>query len=99
MAIEDAYVLSNLLSKCSSRGDLTKAFDAYDATRLPRALKVILASREQGMRLDMEGETAGDDLTKLAEELHAVTKWIWDIDLEAHLGEALKMFEDLKSTS
>jgi len=99
MAIEDAYVLSNLLSKCSTRTDITNAFTAYDAVRLPRALKVILASREQGMRLDMEGQTAGDDLKKLEDELRTVTKWIWDIDLEAHLGDALKRFDELKSTS
>jgi len=99
MAIEDAYILSNLLSKCSSSKDITKAFKAYDAVRLPRALKVIIASREEGMRLDMEGETAGDDLTQLEKELRSVTGWIWDIDLEAHLGEALKCFEDFDSTS
>ena len=94
MAIEDAYVLSNLLGKCFSRADISRAFHAYDFVRRPRTMKVILASREEGMRLDMECETAGDDLTKIAEELRSVTSWMWDIDLEAHLEEALRKFNE-----
>jgi len=96
MAIEDAYILSNLLVKCNSREDITNAFVAYDAVRLPRTLKVISASREQGLRLDMEGESAGDDLTKLKEELHTAAKWIWEIDLEAHLEQALEKLRAIK---
>jgi salicylate hydroxylase len=46
--LEDAYVLSNLLGKCISTGDIEKAFDAYDFVRVPRALRVTAMSREQG---------------------------------------------------
>ncbi|KAH6672400.1 putative salicylate hydroxylase [Halenospora varia] len=96
MAIEDAYVLSNLLGACTSALDITKAFDAYDSVRIPRALKVTELSREQGKRLDMEGTTEGDDLEKIAEDLNTTVRWIWNEDLEAHLALAMKNFKDSK---
>lgn len=96
MALEDAYVLSNLLALCSSPAEIMAAFDAYDYVRVPRALKVTSLSREQGMRLDMEDKIAGDDLDKIAEDLNTIVRWIWDEDLEAHLGKAVKYFQELK---
>jgi len=98
MAIEDAYVLSNLIHSCSLPSDLVKAFDAYDFVRVPRALKVTSMSREQGERLDMQSASAGDDLEKIAKDLNTKVRWIWDEDLEAHLGEALKKFEELRTS-
>lgn len=92
MAVEDAYVLSSLIGKCSSAKDLTAAFKAYDHVRVPRALKVTSMSREQGKLLDMEGDELGDDLEKIAAALQTRVRWIWDVDLEAHLEEAVVKF-------
>jgi salicylate hydroxylase len=97
MALEDAYVLSNLLGACTSSADLEKAFDAYDFVRVPRALKVTSMSLEQGNTLDMEAEGSMDDLGKIAERLEREVRWIWDEDLVAHLGEAREKFEKDKS--
>lgn len=93
MALEDAYVLSNLLGKCSSILQIEKAFEAYDYVRVPRANRVVALSREQGKTLDMEGDGLGDDLEKLAESLNTRVRWIWNEDLEAHLATAMEKFE------
>ena len=93
MAVEDAYILSNLLAKCTSASDLGAAFDAYDFVRVPRALRVSSQSRYHGTVLDLEGDEIGDDLEKLAEWLKTSVKWIWNEDLEGHLALALQKFE------
>lgn len=97
MALEDAYVLSNLLNLCSSPDEILTAFNAYDYVRVPRALKVTSMSRDQGKRLDMESESAGDDLDKIAQDLNTLVRWIWDEDLEAHLEKAVKKFQQQRS--
>ncbi|KAG9228987.1 putative salicylate hydroxylase [Amylocarpus encephaloides] len=93
MALEDAYVLSNLLGQCKTTADLVPAFDGYDSVRVPRALKVISMSHEQGKTLDMDGEGSGDDLEKIAARLETEVRWIWDEDLERHLATAIANFE------
>ncbi|KAF8855513.1 mannitol 1-phosphate dehydrogenase [Acephala macrosclerotiorum] len=93
MALEDAYVLSNLFGKCSSTLEIERAFEAYDYVRVPRANRVVAVSREQGKTLDMEGDGVGDDLEKLAENLNTRVRWIWNEDLEAHLATAMEKFE------
>ncbi len=86
MALEDAYVLSNLFGRCS---DVKKVFEAYDSVRVPRALRVTAMSREQGKTLDFEGDGVGDDLEKLVNSLETKVRWIWDEDLEEHLKKAI----------
>src|ERR1700712_1496027 len=72
MALEDAYVLSNLLGRCN--GDVEKAFEAYDYVRVPRALKVTSLSLQHGKVLDMEGDGIGDDLAKIADWLNTTVR-------------------------
>jgi salicylate hydroxylase len=93
MALEDAYVLSNVLGKCTSTADIPAALTAYESVRLPRALRVTAMSLEQGKLLDMEAEGLGDDLEKIAEALNTRVRWIWNMDLEAHLAEAVEKFD------
>jgi salicylate hydroxylase len=93
MAVEDAYVLSNLLAACKSPSDIKRAFDAYDFVRVPRALRVTSMSRKEGKVLDMEGDGIGDDLEKIAESLDSTVRWIWNEDLEAHLDKAMNKFQ------
>jgi salicylate hydroxylase len=97
MAIEDAYVLSNLLGKCSSPAELPAALQGYDFVRIPRALRVTSMSRAQGKLLDMEGDGTGDDLEKLAANLNSTVRWIWNEDLEAHLAMAMRKFEEVRA--
>lgn len=95
MAIEDAYILSNLLGKCRSRTDVPKALDAYDMARVPRTSRVVSGSFEQGKQLDLQGAETGDDLGKLAQELNTGVRWIWYEDMEAELAKAMAKFQDL----
>lgn len=92
MAIEDAYVLSNLLGECNSRANIVKSLDAYDFVRLPRTLKVVAESFEQGKRLDLQGDRIGDDLEKLATELNIGVRWIWNENMEVHMAKAVEKF-------
>jgi salicylate hydroxylase len=76
MAVEDAYVPSNLLAACMSPSDIKRAFGGYDFVRVPRALRITSMSRNEGKVLDMEGYGTGDDLEKIAESLDSTVRWI-----------------------
>jgi salicylate hydroxylase len=88
MCIEDAYILSQLLSTCHSAKDLESAFHAYDVVRRPRSQKLVKTSKEAGMLWDFEGEGIVDDLEAL--EGNAVTRmsWIWDHNISEDLKKA-----------
>ncbi|KAF3031499.1 hypothetical protein E8E12_000309 [Didymella heteroderae] len=88
MCVEDVYILSHVLSKCQSRDDLDKAFEAYDAVRRPRSQKVVKTSREAGQLWDLEGEGVGDDLKALEQNATTRMSWIWDHDISADLRAA-----------
>ncbi|KAL8797860.1 MAG: hypothetical protein Q9195_000212 [Heterodermia aff. obscurata] len=88
MAIEDAFVLSNLLGEVSHPNQLENAFQAFDQIRRPRTQKLVTTSREAGELWDLEAAGIGDDMEKFRANLHVRMDWIWDIDLEAHLREA-----------
>lgn len=97
-AVEDAFVLSNLLGKISSAVDIEKAFRAYDAVRRPRSQKVVKTSREAADIYEFKNKSLGFDFEKTREELEGRMKWIWEEDLHAHLQMAQDMMaEELKS--
>lgn len=94
-AIEDAYILSNLLGSIpttttSATSPLTieNAFRAYDAVRRPRTLRVVTTSRDAGLLYDFEDAEIGWDLERVGERLSQRYRWIWEVDLEAELERA-----------
>jgi salicylate hydroxylase len=91
MCIEDAYILSNVLSYCKSKTDLERAFSAYDAVRRPRSQKLVKTSREAGMLWEFEGEGVGDDLELLEQNAVKRMDWIWDHDITEDLKRARKL--------
>jgi salicylate hydroxylase len=97
MALEDAYILSNLLGGCkkTSKSSLTAAFIAYDAIRRPRTQKVIRVSRAQGLVLDLEGPETGEDLAAVAASLDEKVRFVWGVDLVGELEKANGIFEGL----
>lgn len=97
MCIEDAYILSQLLSTCHSAKDLESAFHAYDVVRRPRSQKLVKTSKEAGMLWDFEGEGIGDDLEAL--EGNAVTRmsWIWDHNISEDLKKARTVLAEQRS--
>lgn len=92
-AIEDAFVLSNLLGDISETKDIQKAFQAYDAVRRPRSQKVVTTSRDAVSIYEFENEELGMDLQKIRERLEQRYKWIWDEDLPAQLERAREIMK------
>ncbi|XP_014562683.1 hypothetical protein COCVIDRAFT_83369 [Bipolaris victoriae FI3] len=94
MGIEDVYILSELLSQCTSKSDIAKAFHAYDAVRRPRSQKLVKTSREAGMLWELEGEGVGDDLEALKQNALTRMNWIWDHDITEDLTRAIGLMRD-----
>jgi salicylate hydroxylase len=96
-ALEDAYILSNLLGHCTSIADIPYAFQAYDIVRIPRTHRVIKDSFEQGKVMGFHGTETGDDVEKIAHKLNNAQRWIWDIDLPKELEKAMVIFDEKKA--
>lgn len=90
MCVEDCYVLAELLSEISGAGELEKAFEAYDAVRRPRALKLVETSRQAGMLWELEGPE-GDDLDAFEKNAKTRMSWIWDHDMKQDLERAQEL--------
>jgi salicylate hydroxylase len=90
-AIEDAFVLSNLLGQAQTVEDLEPAFRAYDAIRRPRSQKVVTTSREAGRLYEFEDEELGRDLEKISKRLETRYDWIWEEDLHRQLKQAQEL--------
>jgi salicylate hydroxylase len=97
MGVEDALILSELLSQCQVKtvGDLPTVFKAYDNVRRSRTQQLVKHSREAGMVFSLRLPGIQDDVEKLKANLNVRQRWIWDIDLENHIQEAKK---NLKQT-
>jgi len=91
MAIEDALIMSSVLSLVYDSADIPKAFNAYDTIRRPRTQKLVTTSREGGELYEMQLPNVGDNEDKIREQLTTRMKWIWDIDLEAQVEEAKEL--------
>ncbi|KAL2064814.1 hypothetical protein VTL71DRAFT_3954 [Oculimacula yallundae] len=87
-AIEDAFVLSNLLGQIKTTNEIEKAFHAYDAIRRPRSQRVVTTSREASALYNFEDEELGTDLEKISRRLKERYNWIWDEDLSQQLKKA-----------
>jgi salicylate hydroxylase len=96
MCIEDAFILSQVLSNCRSRQNFKVALQAYDAVRRPRSQKLVKTSREAGMLWDFEGEGVGDDLDGLEKNAATRMNWIWDHDISVDLKEAEEIMAGLR---
>jgi salicylate hydroxylase len=87
-AIEDAFILSNLLGQVNSTKEIENAFHAYDAVRRPRSQKVVTTSREAAAIYEFEDEKLGTDLELIKRTLEQRYDWIWDEDLHEQLRKA-----------
>lgn len=95
MAVEDVYVLSNILGQVKEEPELEAAFKAYDVMRRPRSQRLVDDSREMGVLYDLELEGVGDDIEKVAHELSVRRDWIWDKDIKEDAAEGRKLFAEL----
>lgn len=87
-AVEDAFILSNLLGQVKSVEGIEKAFHAYDAVRRPRSQKVVATSRDAVKIYEFEDEKLGIDLEIIKRTLEMRYDWIWDEDLPQQLKKA-----------
>jgi salicylate hydroxylase len=91
MAIEDAAVLGRLLGTIDEANGkrLEAVFKEYDAARRVRTQRLVATSRAAALVYEFEDDTIGDDVTKIAENLHARWEWIWKFDVETSCKEAI----------
>lgn len=90
MAIEDAYVMGNLLSLISCPEEIEPAFAVYNKTRRERSQNLVTDSREQGQLYELELK---DDPEWIAENLSTRMDWIWKYDLTQELEKGRRMLE------
>lgn len=95
MALEDAFIMSNLLGCMEREEEIEVAFKAYDKVRRPRTQELVKTSKECGELFDFEDESVGDDLERFRENIGQRMKWIWHEDLQEHLMEAKRAMESI----
>lgn len=102
MAVEDALVLSRLLSECTSNASVAHAFEAYDCVRRPRDVELVASSKRAGIVRELEDQRCWDgdklNLETLFEIINTEARWIWDEDLEKEIEAGLKMFKELEGS-
>ncbi|KAF8160844.1 FAD/NAD-P-binding domain-containing protein, partial [Crassisporium funariophilum] len=88
-AIEDAFILSHLLSK-NAPFDLDLSLDAYQAVRLPASNKVLTGSYESGMMYEFTSHL-GEEYEKLGPAIQQQWSWIDETAVEEDLAVALQL--------
>ncbi|KAK9773919.1 hypothetical protein AB5N19_05675 [Seiridium cardinale] len=93
--LEDAVVLSHLLSLVKSSDQLEIAFKVYDSIRRPRAQKVVNTSFEAGQIYTWLHPEIGDDMNKIVANANQRLHWIWQHDLRADCQNGEREFTNL----
>ena len=93
VALEDAYILSNVLHRVKQGTDeeIAAAFDAYDAMRREHSQKLVTTSR--AVSEIYEFQSMGNKKEDIAGTLSGWYNWIWNHDLEKDLKEAFQMMD------
>jgi salicylate hydroxylase len=85
MAMEDAYILSNLIAAVDRSDGIESAFKAYDEVRRPRTQKLIELSRLSGLVIEFLVPDVGDNMGKVRQKYEEWYQWLWHEDLETQL--------------
>ena len=93
MAIEDAYILGNLIAEATSAAQLEKVFRVFDEVRRPRTQRLVERSRRTGNVHSLQEPPlgVGDDVEKNRLDAMDAYYWIWNFRLEDQLEEAKKL--------
>lgn len=94
MALEDAYILANLVSRVTRREELGSALKAYDAVRRPRSQKLVQTSIQSGAMLDYEDQELGTDIERISKNIESRWNWIWYEDLQGELDQAITIMSE-----
>ncbi|THZ30063.1 monooxygenase [Aureobasidium pullulans] len=96
--LEDALVLSNVLSKIveihndsvDQMTSIETGLEAYDSVRRPRAQRQLEQSAEVGKMIFFQHEEAGSDMSKILPRLQEGRfDWLWFHDIEVDVNKAL----------
>ncbi|TIA39816.1 monooxygenase [Aureobasidium pullulans] len=96
--LEDALVLSNVLSKIADTHNdsvnpmtsIETGLEAYDSVRRPRAQRQLEQSAEVGKMIFFQHEEAGPDMSKILPRLQEGRfDWLWFHDIEDDVNKAL----------
>lgn len=90
--LEDAVVLSHLLSLVNDTEHIPAAFQVYDQVRRPRAQKVVQTSFDAGEMYNLNSSTVGSDMQDIVDNANERLHWIWQHDLEADVRTAEHSF-------
>lgn len=93
--IEDALILSRVLTLVKSPDQLEAAYKVYDEIRRPRAQAVVRESREVGDAYYLIHPKFGKDLQKITDEANKRLPLIWWHDLEGDVKLAERRFREL----
>jgi salicylate hydroxylase len=93
MAMEDAFILSNLIAATGSSDKIETAFRAYDAVRRPRTQQCIKRSIDAALSYDFLIPEVGDNMEMIQRRLDESFQWLWHEDLEAQLQSAKELLE------
>lgn len=86
-------IMSHVLGKVRSAGDIHAAFATFDQIRRPRAQKVIDTSLEAGMMYVLMHPDTGADMQAVVDQGEKRLPWIWTHDLDRDLVLADELFE------
>lgn len=88
-AIEDAYVLSKLLSHPqTTKSNVKSVLKAYDYIRRPRANKVLTRSRDAGEIYELCGPS-GSEYADIRTDLQDMWSFLWHHDLDDDVESAI----------
>lgn len=96
MALEDAYILSELLGQVQCADELEIALEAYNHVRHARTMKLVETSRMCGDVYEFLGPDTGDDVRKIDQDLRTRYDWIWDADVADQLTDAIDILQTLR---
>lgn len=96
-AIEDSAVLAELLAspEAKSPAGLRAVFQAFDQCRRPRTQWLVASSRRTGELYEWQTEDVGDNIEKIAAEVHERFEKIWQGDIKQMTTEAQETFQKL----
>lgn len=97
-AIEDAFVLANLLREATSEGNgglLPRVLEAYDAARRPRAIKCVDTSRECGTLFALRLPGVGENAAAFKANVDHRMDWIWEADMAEQARNAIDVLHSL----
>ncbi|KAL4796595.1 mannitol 1-phosphate dehydrogenase [Aspergillus venezuelensis] len=97
--LEDALILSHVLSLVESPNQLEAASQVYDSIRRPRAQAVVQQSHEVMQAYFLEHPDFGNNLQKLTDDANERLPLIWWHDLEADLSLAEERFKSRTASS